>query len=333
MRTLKSLLLAGGSLLGMAGCLPDFSPDPINSDVDPANPDSGVSADSGSRDSSVVRDASGPVVTPDAGEPGKPDARVEVPTGPAPTECNLTGKYAITERFAMDGLGAKQIVWNWYYAEISQSGNDITYKKSLSCGANVVGAPGSPKIQMDDSQAWDAYTKHPAYEGRKGTVQKVGDGCMVSIAKDAAIRGGTVATYRDITVPLPKLAQEGKDGSPGWEDWDADGEPGVTLNISGLASGKLYAVMRNITAYSGVVPEGADLLTMTLDWSQSRETLKYTSWILTADAALDTSAKQIVEFGRMTDEQASGDDLAICQNVRDLVEMLTPNASALTLSL
>jgi hypothetical protein len=183
-------------------------------------------------------------------------------------------------------------------------------------------------VFMDDQDAWPSYTMHPAYEGRKGTVQKASGGCMVAVDKDATIRGATVAAYRDPSVALPKLDQEAAGGAPGWEDWDEDGQPGVTLNISGLATGKLYAVTRNWTAYSGTFKDKAKLLTLSIDWGQDRSTLGYTDATLAADAARDTDeSRHVVEFGKMTDEQTKGSDLEICESVRDLAKTLTPNAS------
>jgi hypothetical protein len=351
MRILKHLLLASSSLVGMAGCLPDFSPDPLNSDRAPeldsgtgvdasaaalpsnagGNPPNagGDPRDTGTPDAGTPEtgtfEASGPTPSDDGGgQMSATDARVDAE--PAPTVCNLTGKWLVTERFGMEGLGAKQAAYNWFYVELAQSGNQLTYKKSLSCGANVTGI-GIPVI-MDDSKAWPAYTRNPAYAGRKGTVDKVSNGCMVHIEKDAVVRGATVAHYRDTNVALPKLAEQATADKPGWEDWDEDGQPAVTLNITSLSSGKLMAVMRNWTEYSGVVTEGARLMSMRLDWGQSRSTLKADNDFLRSDASRDPDqSRTVVEWGRMTDEQAAGDDPTICQSVRDLAKTLTPNAS------
>lgn len=342
MRALSDLFLAGSALLGTAGCLPDYSPDLVDRVENAASTDSGArdaGAKAGPRDAgslardatmtSEQRDAESPAPSDDAPPPDDPSAppdEIAEPMGP----CDLTGRYAVTEHFAMDGLGAKQIVQNWFYVELQQSGNQLTYKKSLSCGAQVHGAT-TFEVTIDDTAAWPAYTENPAYAGRKGTVEQVAEGCQVHFDKDAVVRGATVAYYRDLSHPLPKLEEIGSASSPGWEDWDQDGNPGVTLKVGGIAPGSLYAVMRNWTEYSGTVPDGADLLTMALSWGQSRSTLGYVgSPLLTADAAPDPDqTKQLVEFGKMTAEQTAGDDLSICQNVRDLAPTLTPNASAI----
>jgi hypothetical protein len=329
-RVLKALLLVSGSSLGTAGCLPPFSFDPTDGGESdhPGTSDGGSSADgsvrtdAGARDSGE-RDAHVPSLPSDAGPLVEHDGGTEPPLA----GCNVSGKYLVTERFHMEGLGAQQTAWNWYYVELAQSGGQLTYKRSLSCGARVEGV--RPPLDVDDSSAWPAYTLHPAYEGRKGTVEKTVDGCLVMIDEDAIVRGATVDAYRDTTVPLPNTAQQATASSPGWEDWDDDGQPGVTLHVTGFVSGELYAATRHTTAYSGVVQGGASLLTLELDWKQDRTTFGYSSQLLTADAAPDPSADQTVQFGKLTDEQAEGDDLTICQAVRALAPTLTPVASKL----
>jgi hypothetical protein len=323
----------------MAACLPDFSPDALNSDREPeleggTGTDAGDAArpsdagagprDAGMSDTAML-DATRPTPS-DAGGGSMSGTDGGADAEPVPTECDLTGRWLVTERFGMEGLGAKQATWNWFYVEIAQSGNQLTYKKSLSCGADVTGI-GIP-VTMDDSAAWPAYTKNPAYAGRKGTADKVSSGCMVHVEKDAVVRGASVEHYRDLRVALPKLAEQATADKPGWEDWDNDGEPAVTLKITSLTSGRLMAVMRNWTEYSGVVAEGASLLSMRLDWGQSRSTLKADNDFLRSDASRDPDqSRSVVEWGRMTGEQAAGDDSTICEAVRDLAKTLTPNAS------
>jgi hypothetical protein len=336
----------------MAGCLPDFSPDPINQEVEEAVRDAGTDAGSGggTKDAASPKDSGGgsvpprdaaattdakttdPVPSEDGGtvKPpvDQPDAGggTQEPAGP----CDLTGRYLVTERFGMDGLGAKQVVQNWFYVELTQSGEAVQYSKSVSCGASVVGLSPVP-VSMDDKQAWPAYAANPVYDGRKGTSKKVADGCAVAFDKDALVRGATVEVYRDLNKALPTLQQQATDTNPGWEDWDDDGKPGVTLRVSGTVQGSLFAVMRNWTVYSGTVPEGAELLTMTLDWGQKRSTLDYDgSPLLTADAAKDPDlTRHSVEFAKLTEEETAGkDDLALCELMRSLAPTRTPKAGA-----
>lgn len=354
MRSLIHLVLGGGALLGLTGCISDFSPDALKQEPGAINRADSGAKDAGKKDATTSTGSddnggddtdTGGEVDPDDGNDNDPppstggDAGTDTPQGDAggstpstgvagPAACNMTGKWLVTERFGLTGLGAQQAVWNWYYAEIEHtSDTEIRYKKSLSCGAFVDGL-GFIAVMMDDSQAWPAYTMNPAYEGRKGTVAKTADGCMISIEKDATVRGATVNTYRDLSKALPKLEEKATADKPGWEDWDEDGMPGVTLNISGFASGALYAVTRNWTAYAGPFKDKATLLTLALDWGQSRSTLGYTSSQLNSEAARDEDeTRHTVELGKMTDAQTKGSDLDICKSVRDLAKTLTPNAS------
>src|SRR6185436_10809167 len=72
------------------------------------------------------------------------------------------------------------------------------------------------------------------------------------------VRGATVDFYRNPGNKLPGRDQRAAGDVPGWEDWDGDANPGVTLKVSStLASGTLYTCQRDWTEYDGAVPAGA----------------------------------------------------------------------------
>jgi hypothetical protein len=120
MRSLIHLLLGSSTLLGLSGCMSDFSPDPINTELRPSK-----GADGGSSKRDAGKDAAKPstsdvgddddsddepVANADAGMTDEPDAGDMAMSDPGPTECNLTGKWLVTERFGLSGLGAQQAV-------------------------------------------------------------------------------------------------------------------------------------------------------------------------------------------------------------------------------
>jgi hypothetical protein len=256
----------------------------------------------------------------------KPD---DVPTLDKKGGCDLTGRYLMTERLGLSALGAKQVTYNWFYLELTQKGSQVTYSKAVLCGTKVTGLP-PVGISMDDSKSWPAYMVQRTYQGRVGTSEVSGDGCKVAVEKTAIIRGATVETYRDTAVAMPKVDEEADDVSPGWEDWDADGKPGVSLRISGTITGTLYAAMRTWTQYAGSIAADADTFKLAIPkWAQERSTLGYDgSPLLTADAARDTDESQhVAEFTRVTEQQVGGDDAAKCKAVRELAPTLTPNAA------
>jgi hypothetical protein len=45
--------------------------------------------------------------------------------------------------------------------------------------------------------------------------------------------------------------------SPGSEDWDNDGHAGVTMTVTGIANGDIYAAQRDFSEYNGTVPQNA----------------------------------------------------------------------------
>ena len=62
-----------------------------------------------------------------------------------------------------------------------------------------------------------------------------------------------MAAYLDPVRKLPdRTMMAERRGTPGWEDWDGDGNPGISLKVSSpLASGTLYTCQRDWTVYDG----------------------------------------------------------------------------------
>lgn len=347
-------------LLVVLGCLSDFSPDPYTVGIpvaDASTGDAGKAARPTRSDASVQA----PLVKADAqvgesGDPATPSgpstpadpSNPSDPTNPATQKndggtvtgdvmtppasagpCDLTGRYLMTERLGMDALGAKQITHHWHYVELTQVGTKVTFSTSTFCGQDTIGLP-PVGVSMDDSAAWPSYMTHRTYGGRVGTSQESASGCDVTFEKKAVVLGATVETYGDLSVTMPTADEKADATNPGWEDWDADNNPGVTLRISGTISGSLYAALRTWTVYDGSIAAVGDTFKLPIsDWGQLRSTLGYDgSPLLTADAAPDTDMTQhVVEFARVSEAQVGGDDAAKCKAVRDLAATLTPNAA------
>ena len=69
-------------------------------------------------------------------------------------------------------------------------------------------------------------------------VDTSGSKCSVSFEKRYGVIGATEAYYVEPSQTMPTVSQEAMGTPPGWEDWDNDGNPGYTLNVSGLAPGQ-----------------------------------------------------------------------------------------------
>jgi hypothetical protein len=327
----RSWVLGIVPALSLLACVSDLSPDPYKS-----NPNELPKSDAGDppKDGSAAVDSSTasatgdpPVQKPGSSEPMGSDAGSGAsPAGP----CDLTGRWIVTERNLSSAFGARQVNQGWMYAELTQTGDDLVFTKSLLCGGSTDGLIFT--VHMDDSAAWPGYQQYANYKGRKGTSKKNGSRCDIALETDALVRGMTPTVYEDQSIPLPTLQQQAMGSTPGWEDWDHDGKPGVTMVVSGSAQGNIYTAFRTFATDSGSIAASAS--TFILDdhqWVQERGVLAYeppTAFLFTAPAerAPDKGAN-LVEFTRLSADQATGDDDAICQAIRDLAPVLTPHGT------
>ncbi len=314
MRVLSSVLVASTSLLAMSSCVRDYAPDPTD------ELDTFTATDGGAQ-----VDASRELPVTDARVRSRPDAAALFAAARGP--CDLSGHYLITERLSADYIGVHQVAYNWYYVELQQTGNQLKFARSTSCGGDVEGRP-FVNVGIYDQDAWPSYLTEPAYTGRMGWVAPVAEGCSVRVDQGVVVHGAPTDAYRDLSTPLPTLDQPASAGSAGWQDTDGDGRPGVSLYIHGDAQGVIYAVTRTWTAYDGTIADGADNFTLGLDWGQSRSTLGPAGFVFNFDAVRSPdTTPQIVEFTRLTDDEWAGDDATRCERLRTLAPTLTPRAS------
>jgi hypothetical protein len=343
MRTLTDLTVfssltraatASSCALTLAACVPDFSPDPSNNAHDLDEPDGGSqSADArtdaiGKEDDAQLGSGGDGSGARDASMP-RPDAMETSAGGP----CNLSGRWFINERLCTDLLSAIQVTNQWWYVEIAQTGDQLTFDVATACGDTLAGAKGSLPAGGDDQDAWPTFMKKLSYGGRKGTVTETVDGCDVHVEKDYWVRGATPEAYKDPSVALPKLPNRANGSTPGWEDWEQDGKPGFTINLSGLASGAIYLSARTWTEYMGTIPKAASTFVLGGDWGQEREVLGSSNpdplGILQTTPANAGQAAYLprIEWAKLSDEQAAGDDQARCERLRAAAATLTPNAA------
>ncbi|MET0285210.1 MAG: hypothetical protein ABW352_12100 [Polyangiales bacterium] len=329
--------------VGLLGCVSDFSPDPYKPNPYQVTPtDGGAGTDAGGRrDASTVNDArtttpsndsSTPPDDPDIDPPvGEPDSGGPS-TDPPASACDLTGRWIMTERALSSAYGARQINLLWHYLELTQQGDVVTMKKSLLCGGSTQGEPGGFPVMMDDSQAWPAYQEKTNYNGRKGSSKESGGGCDVTFEESVLVRGATPGAFTSMSTALPM--QEASGNTPGWEDWDADGKQGVTMNVSGSASGKVFTSFRTFSNYSGSVDANPATMRLSYDWVQDRivhatdpgDPITRSLLASPAERAPD-EAKNFVELARLAADQAAGNDDAICEAIRTLAPTLNANAN------
>jgi hypothetical protein len=169
------------------------------------------------------------------------------------------------------------------------------------------------------------------YTGRTGTSAVVSGGCQVDFAKWYTVRGATVPYYLDPSKPLPTVDEKATGGQPGWEDWDADGNPGITGLVSGAVTGKIFTAPRVWTHISGSASDIASTFKLPVQWDQEANVMSYDgSPLLLSEAARASDATlHFAEFVRLAPAQAVGDDNAICKSIVALAPMLTPVAAGM----
>jgi hypothetical protein len=194
----------------------------------------------------------------------------------AAATCNVSGDWLVVQHTVAVSDGFKEVSHFYYYYNLSQTGSTVTVVHGLHCGISVVADPANPLgggdtvtvssatsaallARQDEGQA---YGSVPA---RTGTMTMTSGGCQFHLNKYYIVRGATIPYYLDpsnaMSDSMPVASGCGSSFSgcttPGSEDWDNDGNPGITLNVSGTATGNIYAAQRDFSEYYGTVPLGA----------------------------------------------------------------------------
>jgi hypothetical protein len=248
----------------------------------------------------------------------------------AASSCDLTGPWLVTVHKVTDGLGNLQTVHDYYFYELKQNADAFTVAKSFKCGSDVIGG-GAFAITVSYEAAQAGVIKHVSHNGRTGTSTSAAGGCQVEFAEQYTVGGATVPYYLDPATTLPTVDQMATDGMPGWEDWDEDGKPGITGVLEGTITGEIYTAAREWASYSGSVPDVGSAFKLALEWDQEPNVMSFegspflsSSAVRAADASL-----HFVELARLSAEQASGEDLALCQRLVALAPTLTPEAAGM----
>jgi hypothetical protein len=267
--------------------------------------------------------AANPALSPDGGM-----APLDPPVKADP--CSLSGRWISTVHYVTDALGQQQSCHSYVYYEIEQTAEAFTIKKGLLCGDDAIGG-GDFAATVDFSGSWTAVASRVQYAGRTGTSAATSGGCQVTFQKWYTVRGATLPFYTDPSKPLPSAEQPAMGSTPGWEDWDMDGNPGLTGLISGVVTGKIFVAPRQWTSMTGSVPDVSSAFKLPLLWDQEPNVMAYDGSPLLASSAARAAdaALHFVQFARLTAEQAAGDDKAICASVTKLAKTLTPEAAAM----
>jgi hypothetical protein len=250
--------------------------------------------------------------------------------GPGDAGCDLTGRWLVSQRVLAVAIGQQQAAHTWLYYEIRQQGADVVVQKGLHCGFDVV-KKTSLAASVDSSAAWPALLQRNSSAGRRGRFVREGDRCRLQFAREYVVRGATLPHYADPAQKLPGRTEQAQAAQPGWEDWDGDGQPGISLKVSSpLASGTLYTCQRDWTEYDGLVDPGAGKVKLAVKYGGEQVPLGRSPGAAQAIESSSTpssdASAHFVYLHRLDDGQATGDDAAICAAIRSLRATLVPEA-------
>lgn len=260
---------------------------------------------------------------PDAAHPDSQDASAD-----DALPCDLSGRWLATLHYVTDALGQQQTAHSWIYYEITQTAEGFEVTRGLHCGDRAEGL-GLLPVQVDFGLSRDAVRGKLSYLGQPVRATEASGGCAVHFGKHYTVRGASYPHYSDPDIPLPGIDQAAGPDSPGWEDWDEDGNPGITSIISGTVSGKLFFAPRIWFELSGTVPDLDSSFELPLRWDQETNLLGYdgSPLLTTQGVRAANAALHFAQLARLAAEQATGDDATICADVIALAPTLTPRAS------
>ncbi len=191
--------------------------------------------------------------------------------------CDMSGYWVSRETdFSRDVVvNAIQVTSTWVLYRFSQSGDAFQVEEILNCGSHVSGSanvdftPGSLRAVMLANRM-DPAGKHGP---RKGTFRASGSGCAFTYDRFYTVRGVTedflpvdFAQKPDLN-QLSKLPFEDDPVNPkgtnltGAVDVAGDGYVGVSVRVSGLASGLRHAAERDWKEYAStksIAPNAVD---------------------------------------------------------------------------
>jgi hypothetical protein len=237
----------------------------------------------------------------------------------------------VVQRVLATAIGQQQASHTWLYLEVQQQGGAVTVTRGLHCGFDVI-KKTALAASVDSSAVWPALLQKNSSSGRRGRFVAEGSGCRLTLDREYTVRGATVVAYRDPTRPLPDRTMMASGGMPGWEDWDGDGNPGISLKVSSsLASGTLYTCQRDWTIYDGATSAGASKLKVAITYGGEQMALGRSGGAAQAIESSSVPASDPTQhyawFHRLGPTDARGSDPEICAAVRMLKDTLLPEAN------
>lgn len=186
-------------------------------------------------------------------------------------DCDMNGIWIARMMTVQEALSLEQCGSNYFYLELKQEGADVEVVNSMHCG---IEGRGSSNGTLSDA-AILALTKANRQIGRKGTMTKGADGtCQFTMEKFWAAFGADEAAFvptpRNSDTPFAQVQMEMPlpTTPAGAFDTDGDGNPGLSIIITGAIQGTRFSVQRN--NYSWLTNDRYKI-TPALDWTSEIE--------------------------------------------------------------
>lgn len=242
--------------------------------------------------STPTTDSGTPMPTGDAALPMPPEGRTTV--APAAAIERLVGTWGMESRFAtiqtVPFLGDQRSVSRaWGLVEIVQVG-DALQMTERGCRVQIEG--GSTMTAIDDAVP-------RSIEPQVSTLEFVTEGGAISwIRPESATAVGFRAGSPTDALPMAST-------DPRVFDQDGDGQPGVTVSVSGLASGDVYVVQWQRSWYQGALGTSGPVLGENHSDASTQRTIGASTSLLEMDipSRADTNrADSTVRFVPLTGE-------------------------------
>jgi hypothetical protein len=175
-------------------------------------------------------------------------------------DCSMAGLWAVRQTAHVQALVTTTTA-NWYFIELAQDGDDIEVVDHFDCG---YGSASTGGVGLTSAATDRGMALHNLQKGRHGTSKRSGAFCDFKLDRFWAVRGADEAAFlpaeRDdprtlaeiqAEMPLPTV-----DALDGQQDWDGDGNPGITFQIGSL--GARYSASREWDEYFSCNGTAAD---------------------------------------------------------------------------
>lgn len=258
------------------------------------------------------------------------------PSGAGSEHCDMTGVWIVAQVTFSTALGATQKSVNWFYHDITQTGDTYIIEKSLNCGFRVT---GTTTVTLRDETLAALAINESSSAGRQGTFSLNGDGttCTFDLDRVYNLRAANKAMFLtdhwvlgDPDKALSTFPPLPANAGAGIEDWDNDGHEGFTLVAGTL--GDRYVAQRDWNEHAGTVPIDADQFggdgVIVVTWDGQEAVSQETPPLLRTQSTPDNpghawwarvnGALDVVESG-------PNPELETCKNVQRLALETFPN--------